>query len=80
MAENEWIGTTVSKRWLKMDELEQQFLEMAENGWIGTTVFLKMAEYGWIETIVSKRWLKMNELKLQFLKDGWKWMNWNYIF
>jgi len=27
MVENGWIRTTVSRRWLKMDELEQQFLE-----------------------------------------------------
>ena len=30
MAENEWIATTVSERWLKIDELELQFLE---DGW-----------------------------------------------
>ena len=30
MAENGWIRTTVSKRWLKMDELELQF---QEDGW-----------------------------------------------
>ena len=30
MAENGWIETTVSKIWLKMDELELQFLK---DGW-----------------------------------------------
>ena len=74
MAENGLIRTTVSKRWLKIDELELHL----EDGWKlmnWNYSFWKMAENGWIETIVSKRWLKMDELELQFLEDGWKWMN-----